>query len=188
MLTTQHQRPAGMLMMEQKNVYGCAVGASSTVTTGTYPPVGTVQPTARGRPLVSPPSNHTKSDATVDTVPNNTELDALKTSETSGKTVDISSDFCTQSEVESTVNKPLAMVSAKPIDKPQQNILSCIKEQKSSLNQNVSPSSSPGDMVAPKLPTSKVQGNVGKERRSSTEVISPSTSFASKFTAGSSKR
>lgn len=167
-------------------MYGSASGATSTVTTGTYPPVGTVQPTARGRPLVIPPNNHTKSNDATDTVPNSTDLNALKLSETTGKTVNISSGLYTESEVDSTVNKPLAMVSAKPIDKAQQNTVTSIEEQKSSLSQDVLSSSSFGDEVAPKLPTSKGQGTAGRERRSSTEVFSPSTSFATK--SGSSKR
>jgi hypothetical protein len=174
-----------MLMTEQKNLYGSVAGAPSTVTTGTYPPVGTVQPTARGRPLVSS-SNHMKSEGTIDTKPDNT--DALKPSETKSKTVDISSAIRTQSEVDSTVNKPLAMVSAKLIDKAEQNTVPSIKEQKSSVNQNALLSSVRTGVVAPKLSTSKGPGNVGKERRCSTEVISPGTSAASKSTAGSSKR
>ena len=184
-LTTQHQRPAGMLMAEQKNLYGSAVGASSTVSSGTYPPVGTVQPTARGRPVV-PPSNHTKSDDTLDTKPDHT--DALKPSVTSCKTGDISSHLHAQSEVDSKVDKPLAVVSAKLINKDEQNIVPSSREQKCSVSQNALPSSPPSDVVASKLPTSKGSGNVGKERRSSTEVNSPSTSSASKSTAGSSKR
>jgi hypothetical protein len=175
-----------MLMMEQKNMYGSATGTTSTATTGTYPPVGTVQPTARGRTLVIPPNNHTNSDATTDAVPSNTDLNALKISESTGKTVNISSGLYTESEIDSAVNKPLAMVSAKPIDKTQQNVITSIKEQKSNFNQDVLSSSSLGDVAAPKLPTNKGQGNVGKERRSSTEMCSPSTSFASK--SGSSKR
>lgn len=184
-LTTQHQRPAGMLMAEQKNLYGSAVGASSTASNGTYPPVGTVQPTARGRPVV-PPSRPIKNDDKIDTKPENT--DALKPSATKSKTVGISSHLHVQSEVDSTVDKPLAVVSAKPIDKDQQNTAPSFREQKSSINQNALPSSPPNDVVASKLPTSKGPGNVGKERRSSTEVNSPSTSSASKSTAGSSKR
>ena len=180
-LTTQHQRPAGMLMAEQKNLYGSAVGASSTVNNGTYPPVGTVQPTARGRPVVSV-SNHMKSDDTIDTKPENT--DALKPSVTNSKTVDISSHVRAQSEVD----KPLAVVSAKLIDKDEQNTVPSFKERKSFVNRNALPSFPPCDVVASKLPTSKGPGNVGKERRSSTEVNSPSTSSASKSTAGSSKR
>jgi hypothetical protein len=172
-------------MTEQKNLYGSVVGASSTITTGTYPPVGTVQPTARGRPLV-PASNHTKSDDTVDTKSDNT--DALKPSATSSKIADISSGLCAQSEVDSTVDKPLAMVSAKRIDKVEKNTVPSFREQKSSVNQNALLSSSPSDVVALKLPASKGSGNVGKERRISTEVNSPSTSSASKSTAGSSKR
>jgi hypothetical protein len=172
-------------MTEQKNLYGSVVGASSTVATGTYPPVGTVQPTARGRPIV-PPRNHKKSDDTIDTKPDNT--DALKPSATNSKTVDISSGLHVQSEVDSTVDKPLAMVSAELIDKAEQNTVPSFREQKSSVNQNALISSLPSDVVAPKLPTSKGSGNVGKEQRSSTEVNSPSTSSASKSTAGSSKR
>jgi hypothetical protein len=171
-----------MLMMDQKNVYGSVIGASSPVTTGTYPPVGTVQPTARGRPLISPSSNSTKNDA-VDAVPKNT--DVLKLSETTGKTVDISLDLHTRPEVDDTMNKPLAKVPAKPVDKSQQNAVPSIKERKI---QNLSPSSSRDDVVAPKLPASKVQGNVVKDRRSSTEINSPNTSSASKSTTGSSKR
>lgn len=180
-LTTQHQRPAGMLMAEQKNLYGSAVGASSTVSSGTYPPVGTVQPTARGRPVV-PLSNHMKSDDTKDTNSENT--DALKPSVTNSKTVDISSHLHAQSEVD----KPLAVVSAKLIDKDEKNTIPSFREKKSSENQNALFPSPPSDVVASKLPTSKGPGNVGKERRSSTEVNSPNTSSASKSTAGSSKR
>lgn len=167
-------------------MYGSATGATSTVTTGTYPPVGTVQPTARGRTLVIPPNNHTSCNATTDTVPNNTDLNFLKMSETAGKTVVISSGLFTESEIDSAVNKPLAVVSAKPIDKAQENVISSIKEQESSSNQDVLSSSSHDVVVAPKLPTNKVQGIIGKERRSSTETCSPSTSFASK--SGSNKR
>lgn len=169
--------------MEQKNIYGSAVGASSPATTGTYPPVGTVQPTARGRPLVVPSSNSARSDDTIDTVSNNT--DVLKLSETGGKTADISLGLHTRPEVDDTVNKPLAMVSAKPVVKPQQNTVPSIKEQKI---QSVLPSSSLDDVAAPKLPVSKSQGNVGKDRRSSMEANSPNTSSTSKSTAGSSKR
>lgn len=182
LLTAQHQRPAGMLMMEQKNVYGSVGGVSSPITTGTYPPVGTVQPTARGRPLV-PSSNNTKNDDATDTVSNNTDVSKLP--ETGGKTVDTSLGLNVQPEVDDTVNKPQTEVSANPDDKSQQNTIPSIKEQKI---QNVLPSSSLDDVVAPKLPASKVQGNVGKDRRSSTEVNSPNTSSASKCTAGSSKR
>ena len=178
---TTHQRPAGMLMAEQKNHYGSAAGASSTVSSGTYPPVGTVQPTARGRPVV-PLSNHMKSDDTIDTKPENT--DVLKPSVTSSKTADISSHLHAQSEVD----KPLAVVSAKLIDKVEQNTVPSFREQKRSVNQHALPSSPPSNMMASKLPASKGPGNVGKERRSSTEVNSPSTSSASKSTAGSSKR
>ncbi|XP_021932109.1 uncharacterized protein LOC110835814 isoform X2 [Zootermopsis nevadensis] len=185
-VTTQRQRPAGMLMMEQKNMYGSVSGATSTVTTGTYPPVGTVQPTARGRRLVIPPNNQTNNNAITDKVPNNTDLNTLKMPETAGKIVDISSGLCTESEIDSAVNKPLAIVPAKPVDKAQQNIVASIKEQKSSLDPNIFSFSSLGDVVAPKLATNKGQGNVGKERRCSTEVYSPSTSYTSK--SGSSKR
>jgi hypothetical protein len=171
-----------MLMMEQKNVYGSVGGVSSPITTGTYPPVGTVQPTARGRPLV-PSSNNTKNDDATDTVSNNTDVSKLP--ETGGKTVDTSLGLNVQPEVDDTVNKPQTEVSANPDDKSQQNTIPSIKEQKI---QNVLPSSSLDDVVAPKLPASKVQGNVGKDRRSSTEVNSPNTSSASKCTAGSSKR
>lgn len=184
-LTTQHQRPASMLMAEQKNLYGSAVGASSTVSTGTYPPVGTVQPTARGRPVV-PPTSHIKNDDKIDTKPENT--DGLKPSVTKRKTIDIASHLHVKSEVDSTVDKPLAVVSAKPVDKDEQNSTPSFREQKSSVNKNALPSSPPTDVVASKLPASKGPGNVGKERRSSTEVNSPSTSSASKSTAGSSKR
>lgn len=180
-LTTQHQRPAGMLMAEQKNLYGSAVGPSSTISSGTYPPVGTVQPTARGRPVV-PLSNHMKSDDTINTKLENTV--ALKPSVTSSKTVDISSHLHAQSEVD----KPLAVVSAKLIDKDEQNTVPSFREQKSSVNQHALPSSPPSDVVASKLPASKGPGNVGKERRRSTEVNSPSTSSASKSTTGGSKR
>jgi hypothetical protein len=172
-----------MLMMEQKNVYGSVVGASSPAITGTYPPVGTVQPTARGRPLVGPSRNNTKNDDAIDAVPNNT--DVLKLSKTAGKTVNISLDLHTQPEVDDTMKKSLAKVSAKPVNKSQQNAVPSVKEKKI---QNCLPSSSLGDVVEPKLPATKVQGNVGKDRRSSTEINSPNTSSTSKSTAGSSKR
>jgi hypothetical protein len=174
-----------MLMAEQKNLYGSAVGASSTVSSGTYPPVGTVQPTARGRPVV-PPTSHIKNDNKIDTKPENT--DALKPSVTKSKTVDIASHLHVQSESDSTVDKPLAVVSAKPIGKDEQNTAPSFREQKSSVNQNALLSSPPNDVVASKLSTSKGPGNVGKERRSSTDVNCPSTSSASKSTAGSGKR
>jgi hypothetical protein len=172
-----------MLMMEQKSVYGSVVGASSPATTGTYPPVGTVQPTARGRPLVGPPRNNTKNDDATDAVPSNT--DVLKLSKTAGKTVDNSLDLHTQPEVHDTVSKPLAKVSAKPVNRSQQNAVPSIKEQKI---QNCLPSSSLGDAAERKLPATRVQGNVGKDRRSSTEINSQNTSSTSKSTAGSSKR
>ncbi|XP_069701736.1 uncharacterized protein Jarid2 [Periplaneta americana] len=174
-LTTQHQRPAGMLMMDQKNIYGSAVGAPSTVTTGTYPPVGTVQPTARGRPVVAPTN---RSDATTDTVPSGPETDAFKTTPGIGKTSDIPSGLYTQTEADSSMKKPLAMVSAKPIDKAH----SSMKESRTSSNQT---GSSVGAVTASKMSAAKVQA---KERRGSTEVNSPSTSRAAAGTKRSSQK
>ena len=135
-----------MLMSEQKNGT-----ATSTVTTGTYPPVGTVQPTARGRPLV------TRSDATTDTV-QNVDTESEKASSPPKPATDISSAFFSQPE------KPLAMVSAKPV---------------SSKAQTASASSS-------KSAGSK-QSAPAKERRGSTEVNSPSTS-GTKSSSGTTKR
>ncbi|PSN57956.1 hypothetical protein C0J52_00206 [Blattella germanica] len=161
-LTTQHQRSTGMILAEQKNIYGSGGGATSTVTTGTYPPVGTVQPTARGRPLV------TRSDAMTDTV-QNTDADLPKPASPT-KATEKSPAVYPQAEVNPPMKKPLAMVPAKPI-------LSKVQSQ------GTLSSSAGGSQTK----SSSVNVHVGKPRRGSTEVNSPGTS-GTKSNAGGGKR
>nr|CAD7432382.1 unnamed protein product [Timema monikensis] len=165
-LLSQHQRPTGILLMEQKNQFSPSTSSSSTSTSGTYPPVGTVQPTTRARPTITSVASQSKMDATTDT-----SLVKTTDSEMHHNIEEISSN--TQTSVVS--KKPCATVTAASKLHSKSGV--SVREKRGS-------SDSQNSVGTVRPSTSKAQqGNVGKLPRGTTDLSSSVSS-----TAGNNKR
>ncbi|CAG2057264.1 unnamed protein product [Timema podura] len=165
-LLSQHQRSTGILMMEQKNQFSPSTSSSSTSTSGTYPPVGTVQPTTRARPTITSVASQSKMDATTDT-----SLVKTTDSEIHHNIEEISSNI--QTTVVS--KKPCATVIAASKVQPKSGVN--VREKRGSND-------SQNNVGTVRPSTSKAQqGNVGKLPRGTTDQP-PSVSS----TSGNNKR